>query len=90
MVIKRYTLSDGIEEYLYIPIKIIVKIIKAIAELSTGRRMIESIVEKQEETKKDQKIYNREMKKSIFTLVLVVILTFMFNVFFEVIRNYYI
>ena len=66
------------------------EIIKAIAELSAGRRMIESIVEKQEETKKDQKIYNREMKKSIFTLVLVIILTFMFNVFFEVIRNYYI
>lgn len=66
------------------------EIIKAIAELSAGRKVMESIVDEQEQSKKDQKIYNRDLRKSIFTLVLVVILTFMFNVFFEVIRNNYI
>ena len=66
------------------------EIIKAIAELSTGRKIMETIADEQEQSKKDQEIYNRDLRKSIFTLVLVIILTFMFNVFFEVIRNYYI
>jgi len=66
------------------------EIIKAITELSTGRKIMETIADEQEQSKKDQKIYNRDLRKSIFTLVLVIILTFMFNVFFEVIRNYYI